>query len=49
MTRLNPSPRIIKVRLMGVAKNLLSTSVFLKLKNIKATPNTPALSKENPN
>ena len=32
-----------------VAKNLFNTNVFLKLKNIKATPNTPALNNEKPN
>src|SRR6185437_11417479 len=34
---------------MGVAKNLFKTNVFLKLKNMKATPKTPDANNENPN
>ena len=34
---------------MGVAKKRFNTNVFLKLKNINATPKTPELNKENPN
>ena len=33
---------------MGVAKKRFNTRVFLKLKNINATPNTPELNNEKP-
>ena len=37
------------VLLIGVAKKRFNTSVFRKLKNVNATPNTPALNNEKPN
>ena len=48
MTRLNISPKIIYILLIGVAKNLFNTRVLRRLKNIKATPNTPEANNENP-
>ncbi|MNR23905.1 hypothetical protein D3C85_1409570 [compost metagenome] len=44
-----PSPITMLDRFTGVAKKRLITSVWRRLKNTKAVPNTPVLNKEKPN